>query len=122
MDCSTHIDDLPIIEEDQPIIEEKQEPIQKRVQFNEQPQYNERQFNKPISKTWKECENIYMILFLCFILLNEPKVKKYLFEVLNVIIGSIVYNPSGSISKTGSFLYSIIFVGIVYILNEYIIN
>jgi len=127
MDCSTHIDDLPIdtIKEEQIKEEDGEEcyiepPKVKKVNFNDDIKYNDINYYIDSSKKLNINEKMYGIIFLVFFIFQEPKVKKYIFEILNVIIGSIIYNPSGSVSRIGSSIYSVFFIIIIWCLNEYI--
>jgi len=91
---------------------EIEEPPKKKVQF-EEPKVEKNKLYEI-----KETHKVILLASLFFLLFSDLKVKSYVLNILIVILGSSLKTASGSISKTGLVIYSIVYaVSLLMLVN-----
>ena len=82
---------------------EIEEPPKKRVQF-EEPVVEKNKLYEI-----KESHKVIILASLFFLLFSDLKVKSYIINILIVMLGNSLKTASGSISKIGLVVYSIVY-------------
>ena len=82
---------------------EIEEPPVKRVQF-EEPRIEKNKLYEI-----KDTHKVIVLASLFFLLFSDLKVKSYILNILIVILGNSLKTSSGSISKIGLVVYSIVY-------------
>ena len=88
---------------------EIEEP-KKRVQF-EEPRVEKNKLYEI-----KESHKVIILASLFFLLFSDLKVKSYILNILIVILGSSLKTASGSISKIGLVVYSVVYAASLFLL------
>lgn len=98
---TTNINELPIEQE-------------KKVSFNDDEQITPTIHPKKLNTVHK----VIIVSTLLFILFNEPFIKNYILNIIEVIVGKIyVKDINGSINKSGILLYALVYGSLLYLFN-----
>ena len=112
---TTNINDLPVDPNppDNRELPESQINLNRSREIEEPPKkvvhFEEKKIEKKQLYEISETHKVIILASLFFLLFSDIKVKSYILNILITILGSSLKTSSGSISKIGLFIYSIVY-------------